>query len=145
MLLPGCVYILINNYIPMAGIGIAFERYNTQKGIWGSPFIGLKNFEFLFRTKDAWTITKNTIGYNFIFIVLGPTLGVTVAILLNEIRSKRAKQVYQSFMLVPFLISIVVVSYLVFAFLNTEKGFLNDSILQAFGLKPIGWYSNPQY
>ena len=60
MMLPGMMYIIVNNYIPMAGIRIAFKQYNYAKGIADSKFVGLKNFEFLFKTKDAWTITRNT-------------------------------------------------------------------------------------
>lgn len=71
MMIPGAVYLIINNYIPMTGIVIAFKQFNYGKGIWGSPFIGFKNFEFLFATKDAWIITRNTLLYNVAFIVLG--------------------------------------------------------------------------
>ena len=82
----------------------------------GKPFIGFKTFEFLFATKDAWVITRNTLLYNVAFIVLGTASAIAVAILLNEIRSSTAKKIYQTTILVPFLISIVVVSYLVYAF-----------------------------
>ena len=71
MMLPACIYIFINNYVPLPGVSLAFRQYNFQKGIYGSPFIGLKNFKFLFASKDAWIIMRNTIGYNLIFIVLG--------------------------------------------------------------------------
>ena len=111
MMIPGAVYLIINNYIPMTGIVIAFKQFNYGKGIWGSPFIGFKNFEFLFATKDAWVITRNTLLYNVAFIVLGTASAIAVAILLNEIRSSTAKKIYQTTILVPFLISIVVVSY----------------------------------
>lgn len=124
MMVPGAVYLIINNYIPMAGISIAFEQFNYSKGMWGSPFIGLKNFEFLFKTKDAWIITRNTILYNVAFIVLGTVFAIAVAVLLNEIHSSRAKKLYQTTILVPFLISIVVVSYLVYAFLSSDSGFI---------------------
>ena len=69
MLLPGTAYLVINNYLPMAGIVVAFKQFNYQKGIFGSPWNGIKNFEFLFKTRDAWTITRNTLGYNLIFII----------------------------------------------------------------------------
>ena len=64
MFIPGAVYLLINNYIPMAGIVIAFKNYNVRDGIWKSPWVGFDNFEYLFKTKDAWIITRNTLGYN---------------------------------------------------------------------------------
>ena len=76
MMIPGAVYLIINNYIPMTGIVIAFKQFNYGKGIWGSPFIGFKNFEFLFATKDAWIITRNTLLYNVVFIVLGTACAI---------------------------------------------------------------------
>lgn len=145
MMLPGACYLIINNYVPMTGIVIAFEQFNYSKGMWGSPFVGLKNFEFLFKTKDAFIITRNTLLYNVVFILLGTALAITVAILLSEIRSTRAKKLYQTTILVPFLISIVVVSYLVYAFLSSDSGFINRSILPALGKEPISWYTSPQY
>ena len=83
MLLPGFVYLLINNYIPMAGIVVAFKQYNVRDGIYKSPNVGLKNFEFLFKTNDAWMITRNTILYNLVFIVLDAVLAIAIAIVLN--------------------------------------------------------------
>lgn len=145
MLIPGAAYLIINNYIPMTGIVIAFEQFNYAKGMWGSRFIGFKNFEFLFKTKDAWIITRNTLLYNVAFIVLGTLCAIAVAILLNEIHSARAKKLYQTTILVPFLISIVVVSYLVYAFLSSDSGFLNSSVLPLLGIEPISWYTSPQY
>lgn len=145
MMLPGFLYVVINNYIPMAGIVIAFKRYNALQGIWKSPFCGFKNFEFLFRTSDAWLITRNTILYNLAFIVLGTVLAIAVAILLSEIQSKAAKQLYQTVLLIPFLISMVVVSFLAFAFLSSANGFLNKSVLPLFGMGPIDWYNQPKY
>ena len=129
MLLPGTIYILINNYIPMGGIIVAFKQYNYQKGIWKSQFIGLRNFDFLFKTPDAWLITRNTIGYNLAFIVVGTVVAVFVAILLNEITSKRARKFFQTSILLPHLISIVIVSYLVYGFLSMETGFINKSCI----------------
>ena len=145
MMVPGAIYLIINNYIPMTGIVIAFEQFNYGKGMWGSPFIGFKNFEFLFKTKDAWIITRNTLLYNIVFIILGTVCAVAVAILLNEIHSTRAKKLYQTTIVIPFLISIVVVSYLVYAFFSTDSGFINKSLLPLFGQEPISWYTTPKY
>ena len=110
MLLPGFVYLIVNNYIPMAGIVIAFKRYNYQLGMWKSPWAGLSNFEFLFRTKDAWLITRNTLLYNLAFIVIGTVLAIAVAILLGEVRTAPARKFYQTSILVPYLISMVIAS-----------------------------------
>lgn len=129
----------------MTGIVVAFKQYNVRDGIYHSPNIGFKNFEFLFKTNDAWLITRNTIFYNLVFIVVGTVLAVAVAIILYEIRNKVAKQFYQTVILIPYLISMVVVSYLVFAFLSNGNGFLNKSVLPALGVNPISWYNEPKY
>ena len=84
MFLPGAIYLLINNYIPMAGIIVAFKKYNARLGIWKSPFCGLANFEFLFASSDAWTITRNTLLYNLAFIVLNTVLGYIVYAFLSQ-------------------------------------------------------------
>lgn len=144
MLLPGLLYFFINNYIPMAGIIIAFKNIRWNKGILGSPWVGLSNFEFLFTTDAAWRITRNTLVYNSIFIILGTLLSIAVSILLDEIRV-RFKKNYQTLILTPHLISIVVVSYIVYAFLSVDSGLINNSILKSMGLERIQWYTSPQY
>lgn len=144
MMVPGLAYLLINNYIPMLGIVIAFKQVNFRKGIIASPWVGLSNFKFLFKG-DAWIITRNTLGYNILFILLTPIIAITVAILLNELRSAMSKKFYQTVILIPYLISIVVTSYLVYAFLATDNGYFNNTILPLFGLEAKSWYSSPQY
>lgn len=144
MLIPGAIYLMINNYAPMAGIVVAFKNYNYQKGIFGSDWNGIKNFTFLFKTKDAWTITRNTICYNLVFIILGTIAAITVAILLSELKNTRAKKAYQTIILLPFLVSIVVVSYIVYGFLSTEYGLVNH-LLQKLGSDKISWYSTEKY
>lgn len=129
----------------MAGIIIAFKHINWNTGILGSPFAGLSNFEYLFKTKEAWVITRNTLGYNLLFIVLGTAISIGVAILLNEIRSKFWKKSYQTIILLPYLISMVIVSYLVFAMLSSESGFVNNSILEPLGFDGLNWYTEPKY
>lgn len=145
MMIPGAAYLLINNYLPMTGIVMAFKRYNFKDGIYRSPNVGFDNFKFLFKTKDAWIITRNTICYNLVFIVLGTIVAITVAVLLNEVRSSKIKKIYQTVILLPFLISIVIVSYLVYAFLNEGTGFINNSILKILGMDPVSWYSSAKY
>lgn len=144
MMLPGTIYLLINSYIPMAGLVIAFKKVNYRDGILKSPWVGFKNFEFLFKTNDAWLITRNTLLYNLAFIVLGTLVAIAVAVLLKEIRNNRAKKFYQTVMLTPYLISIIVVSYLVYAFLSTDSGFINH-MLERFGKEPVSWYSTAKY
>lgn len=145
MMVPGLIYIFINNYIPMTGIVLAFKKYDFKKGIFKSPNIGFDNFEFLFKTKDALIITRNTLLYNAAFIILGTVVAIAIAIILNEVKNEKMKKVYQTLILVPYLISMVVVSYIVYGFLNTQSGFINKSILEPLGMNSISWYSNPKY
>lgn len=145
MFLPGAIYLIINNYIPMSGLIIAFKRINWNYGIWGSDWVGFSNFTYLFKTNDAFIITRNTILYNVAFIIIGTLLAITVAILLNEISSKPLKQCYQTVILLPYLISIIVVSYLVYAMLSSETGFINHTVLPILGIDSISWYTEAKY
>lgn len=144
-MLPGLLYIIINNYLPMFGIVIAFKKMDYRKGIWGSPWVGLQNFEFLFKTKDAWSITRNTICYNLVFIVLGTFTAIAVAIMLNEIKLTFMRKIYQTVILIPFMLSIVIVSYLVYGFLSQESGYINKAILEPLGIRGISWYVEARY
>ncbi|MBB3110110.1 putative aldouronate transport system permease protein [Paenibacillus phyllosphaerae] len=145
MVLPALTYLVINNYLPMFGVVIAFKDYNYREGILGSDWIGFKNFEYLFKTTDAYIITRNTILYNGFFILLNTVLAVTVAILLNEIKHKFFSRLYQSVILLPYLISMVIVGYLGLSMLNVENGFINHHILPMLGIDPISWYSESKY
>lgn len=144
MAVPGLLYFLINNYIPMAGIILAFKDYNVRKGLFGSPWSGIDNFRFLFMTQDAWVITRNTILYNVGFILLGTVVAVMTAILLNEVTQKHLSKAYQTIILLPYLISMVVVSYITYAFLSMDTGLLNNLIRQ-FGGTPVFWYNEAEY
>lgn len=145
MALPGLMYLLINNYLPMAGLSIAFKDINYTQGIWNSDWVGLKNFTYLFATSDAFIITRNTILYNAVFIVLGLSFAIMLAILLNEIRHKFSQRFYQSVIILPHLISIILVSYLVYALLAPGTGFVNKTILPMLGIEPISWYLESKY
>ncbi|MGN6713051.1 ABC transporter permease [Anaerocolumna jejuensis] len=144
MILPGTVYLFINNYMPMTGIIVAFKKYNKAKGIYKSDWSGLDNFKYLFQ-KDAWVIIRNTFFYNVVFLILGTIVGIILAILITDVASKRAKKLYQSAIMLPFLISIIIVSYIVFAFLSAENGIVNKGILEPLGKSAVKWYSEPKY
>jgi putative aldouronate transport system permease protein len=141
MMLPGLVYFAINNYIPMVGIVVAFKRYNVNSGIYGSPWYGLKNFEYLFSTAQAFIIIRNTLLYNIGFIVVNTIVGVALAIIISDVMIGGLRKIYQSAILFPFLVSIVVVSYIVFGFLSHENGMLNKSILPFLGIRSKQWYN----
>lgn len=144
MVFPGLLYLLVNNYLPMTGIVIAFKNIDFAKGIFQSDWVGLQNFQFLFKTNDAWVITRNTICYNLLFIFLGTACSVAVAVLLNELRSELGKKVYQTVILLPYLISIIIVAYITYAFLNTETGLANN-LLETLGKNVVFWYSEKKY
>lgn len=144
MALPGIIYLFINNYMPLPGLVLAFKKYSTKKGIWGSPWIGFKNFKYLFKTQDAWIITRNTLGYNILFIFFNVVIAVAIAIILSELTTKW-KKIYQSTILLPHFLSTVIISYLVFAFLSAEHGFLNTRIFPLFGIEPVPWYTETKY
>lgn len=144
MALPGLVYFLINNYIPMTGLVVAFKNFQAFKGIWGSDWVGFSNFRFLFRTSDALVITRNTILYNVIFIGLGTVVAVALAILYSSI-GKKVSGLFQSILLFPNMISWVIISYLVNAFLNADTGFINNTVLKVLGGKSINWYNEAKY
>lgn len=143
--LPGFLLLLINNYLPMFGIFLAFKDLNYTKGIWGSDWIGFDNFKYLFASNDAWMIIKHTILYNLTFIVINTVLAVLLAIVLNEVKNRFLSKFFQATMLLPYFISMVIVSYLVFGFLNPELGFVNKSILEPMGHEPIVWYASSKY
>lgn len=145
MMLPALLYLLINNYIPMAGMVIAFKKLNFAKGIWASPWAGLKNFKFLFASRDAWVITRNTLLYNVAFILVNMVNGIAIAILITEVKNIKLKKLYQSAILLPFLMSMVILSYIVYALLSAENGLVNNSILPLFHMDPIQWYQKPKY
>lgn len=140
MLLPGTLFLILFNYLPMLGTVLAFKSYNYSKGILYSDFVGFKNFEVFFRTPDAWIITRNTVGYNVIFIILNLVINVLAAILLSEMLSKRLSKIYQTVILMPHFLSWVIVAYLVYAFLSSDYGILNK-IITSMGGQSVAWYS----
>ena len=136
-MIPGLVYLIINNYIPMAGLVIAFKKIDYSLGIFASPWVGLKNFTYLFSNNDALNALRNTVLYNLGFIVFGNILAIAVAIALDSIKSRYFKKVSQVVILIPFLLSTVIISYIVFAFLCPTNGFMNNTILPLLGIDPI--------
>jgi putative aldouronate transport system permease protein len=144
MALPGVVLIFIFAYAPMPGIVIAFKNLKFNLGIWGSDWVGLNNFGYLVATPLTGRVLFNTLFMNTLFIVTGTVGAIGVALLMNEVHGHFRARVYQSAMFFPNFISIVVVSYFVFAFLSTDQGLVNN-ILRSSGVEPVQWYSSPEY
>ncbi len=144
MMLPGIILTFIFSYIPIFGIIIAFKKYIPSLGIWGSPWNGLKNFEFIFNSSDTPIVLRNTLLYNSVFIIGGLVLNVAVALLLSSLRSKKLSKVCQTVVIMPHFLSMVIVAYIVYGFLNVETGFINRGILEPLGLTPVNWYVDPK-
>ncbi|WP_341977437.1 ABC transporter permease subunit [Microbacterium sp. LTA6] len=140
MCLPAIAFFLLFSYAPLPGIWIAFTNFNYNDGIFGSPFVGLKNFEFLLKSGQLWLLTRNTILYNVAFIVLGNILQIAIAIMLNEVRLKYFKKISQGVMFLPYFISVVLVGVIAFNLLNYDTGALNALIVQTGG-DPVKIYS----
>ncbi|GAU77303.1 sugar ABC transporter permease [Fusibacter sp. 3D3] len=144
MMLPGVIALLANNYLPMGGILLAFKDYNYTKGFWGSKWVGMENFKYLFNSDQAMIITRNTLLYNLVFITVSVTIALGLAIALGEIRNQKIAKIYQSIFFLPYFLSWVVVSYLVFSLLSVDMGMINN-VLKSFGMAPINWYTEPKF
>lgn len=142
MLVPAIAYFIIFGYVTMPGAYVAFVNYNPNKGIFGSDFVGFKNFDFLIRNGDLARITKNTLLYNGVFLLLSHVIQIILAIMLSEIMNKIFKKVSQSVILLPHFISYVVVGVFAYNFFNFDNGFIN-SILVNLGMERVSFYSTP--
>lgn len=145
------ILIFVLNYIPMFGVVIAFKNYNYADGIWGSPWVGLSNFEFFFKSDIAWRLIRNTMGNNALFIVTTIISALALAVLLFEVKSRLATKVFQTILITPHFMSWVIVAYMVLAILNTNSGYLNQ-LLMSMGINGgtingevvgIDWYNKP--
>lgn len=147
MLLPGLIVLLFNNYLPMIGVILPFKDYRFNgdflSSLFGSPWCGFDNFKFLFQTGDAPHAMVNTILYNIVFIALDVIVPVALAIAMSEMWSKHIGNFYQSALFLPYFISWVAVSYIVYAFFVQQDGFIDATILKGLGLPQIDFYSEP--
>ena len=139
MLVPAVTYFLLFSYLPMTGSIVAFKNYNFRDGIFGSPWVGFDNFKYFFISGQAWTVTRNTIFYNVLFIVINTVLQMGLAILISEIGGKFFKKITQTAMFLPYFISWVVVGMIAYNFLNVEHGTINTLIAKLGGEK-INFY-----
>ncbi len=141
MVLPVIVIMVMFSYIPMSGVILAFKDYNYKLGIWDSPWCGLDNFKFLIASKSTFfNITKNTLMYYVIFTGLGTVLNVTLAIALDQLVFKKLGKAMQSIVIIPVFISYAAVQFVVYAFLNSNTGLINN----VFGLT-TRWYTDASY
>lgn len=142
--LPAMLYTFIFGYLTMPYMVIAFQEFNYRMGLFGSKWVGFKNFEFFFASDRVWQVTFNTIRLNFLFIVVGTICALVLAILFNELRNKTFSKIAQSTILFPHFLSWVIVSYIIYSLFGTNYGIINR-ILEFFNFEAINWYSSPQY
>jgi putative aldouronate transport system permease protein len=143
MTLPAIFIVFVFNYLPLVGLTMAFKSGRGAQELFGGTWVGLKNFEFFFKSQDAARITYNTVFMNSIFIITTLLLSLTIAILLNESRSRRLVKSYQTILMLPYFLSWVIMGFLAFAFLSVDNGFING-ILSSLGLPRVNWYSEPR-
>ena len=143
MLIPGLIILFFNSYLPMAGIVMAFQKIDYSKFAFAGKWVGLRNLKLFFGSTYTPVIIRNTLLYNFAFIVLGKFFSMAFAIALNELRGLNAKKVYQGVMFLPYFISWVAVSYIALAFLHTDYGLVNRTILPMLGMEGKNWYQTP--
>lgn len=141
MALPAIIWFCVFSYAPLVYLIVAFKKYSAVKGLWGSEWVGLKNFEAFFGSKSFFTVTYNTIFLNALFIVSGMVVSILIAIALSEVSGKWFKKVTQSIVILPHFISWTVVALLCEALLKTSNGFINNA-LAAVGLERINFYQN---
>ncbi len=141
--LPTTIWYFLFSFLPMFGIVIAFKEFKINggflKSFFTSKWVRFNNFKFLFASKDIWLILRNTLAYNIVFIILGIVIPVAAAIAIGQIHSKRMAKVYQTAMFMPYFLSWVVVTALVWAFLSFDKGLLNN-LLESLGYDRQQWY-----
>lgn len=129
MALPAFLVLLFFAYIPMGGLVMAFKSYDYTKGIWGSPFNGIDNFKFLLASKDTFfSMTKNTLFYYVIFTGVGTLLNVVLAIAIDQFVFKRVAKTMQTIMIIPVFISYAAVQFIVYAFIDTRSGIINQML-----------------
>jgi len=149
MLVPGFILVFIFSYLPMPGIVIAFKNFkfhgNIIESISKSEWVGFDNFMYLFKSPNAFVITRNTICYNLVFIFGGLMLSVALAIALNELGKDWKAKFYQTFFMLPYFFSWVIVAFFVYGFLSMDHGVINYKILEPLGMEPIMWYNEPKY
>lgn len=142
--IPGIVYTFIFSYLPMIGIVVAFKNYKFNLGLFGSPWNGLDNFVYLFKSNTLGTLLRNTLGYNLAFQIIGVATQLFFALMLLSISGRKWHiKIFQSSILVPYFLSWVVVSYISHTFL-ANSGLIN-TVLTSLGASKISFYTEPKY
>ena len=126
MLLPCIANFIIFHYVPMYGLQIAFKRYNIVLGAAASPWIGFKHFVDFFNSYYFWQVMSNTLRISILSIMIGFPFPIVFSLILNEVRSKKAKSAFQTVSYMPYFLSVVVVVGLVRIFFGGQRYFQPD-------------------
>ncbi|HZG84138.1 MAG TPA: ABC transporter permease subunit [Paenibacillus sp.] len=140
LILPAMAYVFVFSYMTYPYLLIAFQQFNYRKGILGSEWVGLRNFEFFFKSSEAAVIMWNTIKLNLLFIGFGTVFAVAIAILFNEVRSRLFQKLTQTTMIFPNFLSWIIVSYMMYGLFSTDFGLINQA-LEKLGAEPVNWYT----
>lgn len=145
LLVPALVWYAIFAYGPMYGIQLAFKDFYIREGIWNSPWVGLKHFEYMFTASPHfWMIMKNTIIISFYHIVFGFPAPIILALLFNEIRFTFFKRIAQSISYLPHFLSWIVIGGIMLTLLSPSTGVVNY-ILELVGIDPIYFLGSDKY
>ncbi|MBQ2922762.1 MAG: sugar ABC transporter permease [Tyzzerella sp.] len=144
MALPALIILFLFNYVPMFGTVMAFKDFTPREGIWGSPWVGLDNFEYIFSSGDIAVSIRNTMLYNIAFQITIPCCALLISILLFFIKSKKMANMYQSVTLFPYMVSYTVIGYILYIMFKSTGGLLNV-MLENAGAQGIAWYTEPKY
>ena len=142
--LPGIIFMLVFSYLPMGGLVLAFKDFVPRKGLFGSEWVGLDNFKFFFTSQDAWRTIRNTVLYSLDFLVIDLIVGVVMALLLYHLKNGIALKIYHTVIMIPRFLSIIIISFIVYAVLSPSYGVLNQ-IIEGFGGEGMKWYSEAKY
>lgn len=142
MLSPTLLYFIIFAYIPMAGIWLAFTKFDFRLGFFKSPFVGLKNFEYLFKSGILTRLLRNTILYNLAFLIGGNLAQMAAAVFLSDLKNKKFVKISQNIIFLSYFVSWVLVGLFAYALFNVDNGVIN-SMLRALGLKEYNFYLKP--
>ncbi|WP_099355603.1 ABC transporter permease [Fredinandcohnia onubensis] len=142
-LLPALVYFIVFHYVPMYGVLIAFKDFIATQGIMGSPWVGLKHFERFFDSYQFWTLIKNTFSLSILQLIIGFPLPIIIALMMNQIRSKKYKSFVQTVVYAPHFISVVVLAGMIYVFFS-NNGLIN-SLIMLFGGESISFMAKPEW
>lgn len=150
MLIPGLISLIVFSYIPMYGLQLAFKEYSPRLGIWDSPFCEnlFDNFKYAVATDGFWDLVKNTLALGVLKMIFSFPSSIILALLINEVAFKPFKKTVQTLSYLPYFISWIIVNSILQIFLKSElsaNGAVLNNVIQAFGGKPVEWYSEPKY